>query len=89
MPEARKPKMTWGRRAEKIVLTLFCLEVGGFLLIFPWIPQWSDNYFFSFAEQLRPVFMSPFFKGAVSGLGALNLYLAIVESIDFLGSFLD
>lgn len=84
-----KARMTWGRRVEKVVLTLFCLEVGGFLLIFPWVPQWSDNYFFTVTEQLRPLFMSPYFRGAISGLGALNLYLAIVESIDFLGSFLD
>lgn len=89
VPPAPKPRMGWGRRIEKIVLALFCLEVGGFLLIFPWVPQWSDNYFFSAAEQLRPLFLSPYFRGAISGLGALNLYLAIVESIDFLGSFLD
>ena len=85
----RKPKMSWTRRIEKIVLSLFCLEVGGFLLIFPWIPQWSDNYFFTLAEQLQPIFLSPYFRGAVSGLGALNLYLAVVESIEFLGSFMD
>ena len=89
VPPRVKPKMGWGRRIEKIVLALFCLEVGGFLLIFPWVPQWGDNYFFTFAEHLRPFFMSPYFRGAVSGLGALNLYLAIVESVDFLGSFLD
>lgn len=89
VPPAPKARMSWGRRIEKVVLALFCLEVGGFLLIFPWVPQWSDNYFFAAAEQLRPLFLSPYFKGAISGLGALNLYLAVVESIDFLGSFLD
>lgn len=89
VPPAPKSRMSWGRRIEKVVLALFCLEVGGFLLIFPWVPQWSDNFFFAAADQLRPLFLSPYFRGAVSGLGALNLYLAVVESIDFLGSFLD
>jgi hypothetical protein len=81
--------MSWGRRIEKIILTLFCLEVGAFLLVFPWMPYWADNYFFSLLESWRPVVLSPYFRGAVSGLGALNLYLAIVESIAFVGSFLE
>lgn len=89
VPPPVKPKMGWGRRLEKIVLALFCLEVGGFLLIFPWVHQWGDNYFFTVAENMRPVFMSPYFRGGVSGLGALNIYLAIVESVDFLSSFMD
>lgn len=89
VPPPPKTRMSWGRRVEKLVLALFCLEVGGFLLVFPWVPQWSDNYFFAAVEQLQPLFLSPFFRGAISGLGALNLYLAIVESLDLLGSFLD
>ena len=37
----------------------------------------------------KSVFVSPYFKGAVSGLGVLNLYLAIMESIEFVGSFIE
>ncbi len=81
--------MTWGRRVEKIILTLFCLQVGAFLLVFPWMPYWADNYFFGFLGSWRSLVLSPYFRGAVSGLGALNLYLAIVESIALVGSFLD
>ncbi len=84
-----QPKMTWGRRVEKLILTLFCLEVGAFLLVFPWMPYWGDNYFFTLLGSWQPVVMSPYFRGAVSGLGALNLYLAIIESVAFVGSFLD
>jgi len=85
----QKPSMSWGRRVEKLILTLFCLEVGAFLLVFPWMPYWSDNYFFALTGSWQPLFLSPYFRGAVSGLGVLNLYLAIIESISFVGSFLD
>lgn len=81
--------ISWGRRIEMIILTLFCLQVGSFLLVFPWMPFWADNYFFTLLDSWRPVVLSPYFRGAVSGLGALNLYLAIVESISFVGSFLE
>lgn len=84
-----KRKIGWGRRVELLVLALFCLEVGGFLLIFPWVPQWNDNYFFTVAENMRPLFLSPYFRGGVSGLGVLNLYLAVIESVEFLSSFVD
>ncbi|MCZ2156077.1 MAG: hypothetical protein LC114_19615 [Bryobacterales bacterium] len=86
-PEKRK--IGWSRRIEMLVLALFCLEVGGFLLIFPWVPQWNDNYFFTVAETMRPLFLSPYFRGGISGLGALNLYLAVIESVEFLSSFVD
>lgn len=81
--------MTWGRRIEKLILTLFCLEVGAFLLVFPWMPYWDDNYFIALTGVWKSVFVSPYFKGAVSGLGVLNLYLAIMESIEFVGSFIE
>lgn len=81
--------MTWGRRVEKLILTLFCLEVGAFLLVFPWMPYWNDNYFFTMFAGWKPLFLSPYFRGAVSGLGALNLYLAVAEAVSFVGSFLE
>lgn len=81
--------MSWGRRIEKLILTLFCLEVGAFLLVFPWMPYWADNYFILQTGEWRGIFLSPYFRGAVSGLGALNVYLAILESISFVGSFLE
>gem|GEM_PF-417412 len=80
--------MTWGRRIEKVILTIFCLQVGILLLFFPWMTGWDTNYFFDFTGTLKPLFMSPYFRGAVSGLGVLNLYLALVESMEVIGSFL-
>lgn len=84
-----KPKMTWSRRVEKIILAFFCLQVGLFLLFFPWTSAWERNYIFEITGSLRPFFLSPYFRGAISGLGVLNLYLVVAESVEFLGSFLE
>lgn len=81
--------MSWSRRLEKIILTVFCLQVGIVLLVFPWTSVWDNNYFFDMSDSLRPIFLSSFFRGAVNGLGVLNLYLAVTEFVEFVGSFLE
>jgi hypothetical protein len=65
-----------------VLFCIFCLEVGIFLLFFPWIDAlWSRNWFFHLKPELRPFLMSQYFRGAVGGLGVLNLFIAISEII--------
>ena len=61
----------------------YCFEVGIFLMTAPWfLPNvWETNYFFHLMPQLKPVFLNPYFRGAVSGVGFLNVYLAVSEVI--------
>ena len=49
----------------------------------PWfLPNvWENNYFFFVAPQLKAVFLNAYFRGAVSGVGFLNVVLAISEVI--------
>jgi hypothetical protein len=63
----------------------YCFEVGIFLLVAPWwLPQiWEQNYFFVLAPKLKSIFLNGFFRGAVSGLGILNLFLGIGEIIQY------
>jgi hypothetical protein len=61
--------------------------MGLFLLMFPWVDAWNWNYFSyiqaasyqeaSLAEWWRRVWLSPYFRGAISGLGLLNLYISL------------
>jgi len=62
----------------------YCFEVGIFLLVVPWkLPQvWEQNYFFAIVPQLKIVFLNGFFRGAVSGLGLVNICLGIFEIIE-------
>ncbi len=36
---------TWFQRLTSVLIIVFCLELGLFLLIYPWTDSWSDNYF--------------------------------------------
>lgn len=69
---------SWTRfeKLSYVLYVLMSLEVGIFLLVYPWIGTlWSQNYFFQLVPEWRPLFMSNYVRGAVSGLGVLNLYI--------------
>ena len=63
------------------LFALFTLEVGLFLLVFPWTDTWLFNYFQDSSDLLSNVWQDPYFRGAVSGLGVVNVYLAVVEFV--------
>ncbi len=70
------------RRGSKIWLILFAavsFELGLFLIIFPWMAIWPRNYFASLAPEWERFWMSPYFRGAVSGVGLLNVLIALSE----------
>jgi hypothetical protein len=64
---------------RRLVLVTFFVEVGLLLMVLPWSGFWDRNYFVYAIPALEPLFTSPFFRGAVSGLGLLNLGAALSE----------
>ncbi len=62
-----------------LLIVVVCLELGLFLLVFPWTDYWTSNYFATFIPQYFWVWDSAYFKGAVSGLGVVNLCICISE----------
>ena len=71
------------RKFSFYLYLFYCFEIGIFLVAAPWwIPQvWEQNYFFFLVPGLKKIFMNGFFRGAISGLGVLNILLAIDEII--------
>jgi hypothetical protein len=70
---------------KRLFLAIFILlsfEVGFFLIIVPWSETWEKNYFLKTA-LLQGVVMNPFVRGAVSGLGLLNVFLGLSEAWHF------
>ena len=55
---------------------LVCLEVGIFLLVAPWSPLWTGNLLLDYYPAWQSLFGNHFLRGAVSGLGLLNLWFA-------------
>jgi hypothetical protein len=68
-----------------------CFEIGILLTILPWLstPSWSDNYLLIWAVEnlhwpwLGSAMSSGYVRGAVSGLGLLNILLGIWEIVNF------
>ncbi len=71
----------WHRGVLGICLVIFAFELGLFLLVFPWLSSWEMSYIPVHSPQFSDVWVSPYFRGVVSGLGLINIYVAIVEAI--------
>jgi hypothetical protein len=55
---------------------LLLFELGVILLFLPWLPVWESNYFPGHYPALRPYLLHPSLRGAITGLGALDIILA-------------
>jgi hypothetical protein len=64
------------QRLLQVLWMLMLFELGVFLLFLPWFPFWDTNYFLSHYPALRPYLLQPSLRGTVSGLGALDIFLA-------------
>ena len=69
------------RRVLRIVLALFCFEIGLILLLLPWTLLWDRNYFFSLNVAAQQFMLSSYVRGAFSGLGLVNLWFAASETV--------
>ena len=77
-----------------IFYIVLCLEVGIVLTLLPWysafgLSDWGDNFFLLYAAQktgiqgLQHAVASGWIRGAVTGLGLLNLGIAFWEIAHF------
>lgn len=66
-----------------ISLILFFIELGVFLLLLPWTVLWEGNYFLFRYPQLAPWLLNHYLRGALSGLGLVNLGLAVWYAAHF------
>lgn len=57
----------------------FFVEVGLLLVVLPWSTAWEKNYFAYAWPALRSVLSNDFVRGAVSGLGFVNLFAGFAE----------
>jgi hypothetical protein len=73
------PKTHWYQKLAILLFIIVCFEVGVFLLVFPWMDYWSNNSIASIAPWVRAIWDSPYFRGALSGLGLVNIYISLGE----------
>ncbi len=53
--------------------------VGTMLIVLPWLPDWNQNFFSSSNREWYAIWMNPYFRGAVSGVGVVNLFVSFME----------
>ena len=64
---------------RRLLFVAFFVEVGLLLIVLPWSSFWERNYFAFVWPVLLPLIKNNFVRGAVSGLGVLNLLAGFSE----------
>lgn len=62
-----------------MLLVAYFLEVGLVLVLVPWSGFWDRNYFAEALPVLQDVLRNNYVRGAVSGLGIVNLLIGFAE----------
>jgi hypothetical protein len=62
-----------------VAFILFCFEIGLFLVFVPWSTLWEHNVLLTYSLYLRGLLLNNFVRGAVSGLGVIDVVLGLSE----------
>jgi len=71
---------------RRVLWVALFLEVGLLLIVMPWSTYWDRNYFTQALPWLRPVVANNYVRGAVTGLGMVNLAAAIADTAALVGA---
>jgi hypothetical protein len=70
---------------RRLVYVAFFLEVGLLLIVLPWSTFWERNYFPTIYPAVRAIVTNNFVRGAVSGVGFVNLVAGFFELLPMFG----
>jgi hypothetical protein len=73
----------WLRRIDLFLWVAVGLLVGLLLIALPWMQFWDENHFFTLFPALGRFAESGAVRGIISGLGFLNLWIAISEAFHY------
>ena len=62
------------------------LETGLLLILIPWSAFWERNYFVAWSAWLDTFLTSNYTRGAITGLGLVNVWAALGELSDLFGA---
>jgi hypothetical protein len=70
----------WHRVVLSICFVVFAGELGFCLIVLPWLSNWDMSYIPVHNAKLADIWMNHYFRGMLSGLGLLNIYVALSET---------
>jgi hypothetical protein len=87
--EASRPRKgdvapIWLQRSSLFVLVMFCVYLGGMVMVLPWWTSiWDHNLFLQSHPRLWAVLRLGPVRGIISGIGALDVWIGISEAIQY------
>jgi hypothetical protein len=77
----------WLRRVELYLYVVIRIYIGVIVLVLPWYaPLWADNQLINHFPRVATFLMYGAVRGVISGLGLLNLWIAVMEAVNFRAS---
>ncbi len=73
----------WLHRLDLFVRVIVRLYLGLIVLVLPWLHLWDENRLLVLVPQLAPLALNGIARGLVSGLGLLNIWIAIYDAISY------
>lgn len=70
--------------AARVIQFVSSLMVGVTLVLAPWTSLWESHPALSVSTSLRDILLAPWFRGAVTGLGLVNLGAAASDLMHLL-----
>jgi hypothetical protein len=83
-PPAPSRVEVWLNRIFLAVFVLVCALIGIMLVILPWTKYWTENTILLHNLSLRELAVNDFVRGAVSGLGLVDVWIGIQEGVSYL-----
>ncbi|MBB6145776.1 hypothetical protein HNQ77_003737 [Silvibacterium bohemicum] len=82
-PSVNPPPPRWLHRLDLFVRVIVRLYLGLIILVLPWLHMWDENRLLVVIPQLAPLALNGIARGLVSGLGLLNIWIAIHDAIQY------
>lgn len=82
-PVPSRSTPVWLQRLELFLRVVVRLYLGLLVLVLPWTRIWDENRFFNLVPHLAVFATHGVVRGVVSGLGLLNLWIALSEAIHY------
>jgi hypothetical protein len=73
----------WLQRAQVFVYVLFCFVLGMYLVLLPWWYHWFADGLVEQWPALQRALQHGFVRGAVSGLGLVDIWMGISEAVNY------
>jgi hypothetical protein len=71
---------------RRLLLAALFLWAGFLLIVVPWSIFWDRNYFAQAVPVLQGLMGNNYVRGAISGLGLVNVYFGLAELVSAITS---